>query len=95
MSNQGLIRRNSEGVLLRYSDPADRRPHDERKVQGNDLQRIAILKAERALFLIQTITDHADFSDRAVARIEEALIDINEALQLKRQEYCMYVEVSG
>ena len=87
---------NDEGVVLDYPDPAERRlHHDERKSQPNDLERVAIIKAERALILLQTIAEHADLNEYAVMRIEEALDDVYEALQLKRRECGMHTTGSA
>jgi hypothetical protein len=88
-----IVRLDEHGVVLRYVDPTVRRAHhDSRAAQPDDLQRVAILKAERALTLIQIITQHADFSDYAISRLEDALEAIQEALQLKRRECGMYTE---
>jgi hypothetical protein len=82
-----IVRLDDRGVLLRYPDPTVRRAHhDTRTAQPGDLLRVAILKAERALVLLQTIAEHADLNEYAVMRIEEALDDVYEALQLKRRE---------
>jgi hypothetical protein len=91
-----IVRLNPDGVLLRYGDPSQRHAlHDERKAQPDDLQRVAILKAERALTLIRIITEHAEFSDYALSRLEDALEEIYEALQLKRRECGMCTEAGA
>jgi hypothetical protein len=90
-----IVHLDDRGVVLRYADPGARRPHhDERTAQPGDLLRVAILKAERALVLLQTIAEHADINEYAQMRIEEALDDLHEALQIKRRQFGMYTEKS-
>jgi hypothetical protein len=89
--SRDIVRLDDSGVLLRYPDPTVRRAHhDERKAQPDDLERVAILRAERALILLQTIAEHADLNEHAVMRIEEALDDVYAALQIKRRQFGMY-----
>lgn len=85
-----VIHRNREGVLLRYADPGVRRPHhSERKVQPGDGERISVLKAEHALIVLQLIAQYAELSDLAMTRIDDALTEIYQALQLRRKTFGM------
>jgi hypothetical protein len=82
-----IVRLDDRGVLLRYADPTVRRPHhNARQAQPEDQQRVAILKAERALAFIEIIAEHVELSDYALNRLEDALEDVYAALELKRKE---------
>jgi hypothetical protein len=83
-----VLERRVDGVILRY-DVSSRWPyHDQQKPQPSDLERTAVLKAERALILIELIATHA-LSDLAIRRVDDALHEIYAALQLKRLDYGM------
>lgn len=80
-----VIQRNHEGVVLRYADPTVLRAHHvEQRAQPTDLERMAVLKAEKGLTTIEIILDHLDVPDIARNRLDDALHAIYEALQLKR-----------
>lgn len=96
MSVRDIIRRNDEGVVLRYPDPAAKRAHHEqREVQPNDLERIAILRAERALIVLEVIMECIDLGEAALSRVDEALQDVYDGLQIKRRRYGMYTEAGS
>jgi hypothetical protein len=94
--SRDIVRINERGVILRYADPGARRQHHvERRAQHSDEQRVAVLKAERALIVLEVITECADLSDAALDRIDDALQDIYDALQLKRRQFGMYTDAGG
>ena len=73
-------------MVLDDADPGARRAHhDARQQQPEDMQRVAIIKAERALIVLETMVECADLSDVALDRIVSALQDVYDALQLKRR----------
>jgi hypothetical protein len=83
-----VIRRNHEGVVLRYTDPADLQPHHvERRSQVSDSQRSALIKAECELLTLWIIAEHIDISDIGMRRIADAIETIRRGLEAKRREY--------
>jgi hypothetical protein len=87
-----IIRRDHNGVLLFYADPSVMRPHHtSQRPQPSDRERIAVLRAERALIRLELIAQYAGLSSLALDRIDDALEDIYDALQLKRKRFDMYV----
>jgi hypothetical protein len=85
-----VIRRNSEGVVLRYADPSVLRPHHtERRHQISDRERCALVAAERELLTMAVIFDHLEISGIARNRLEAGLHRIRAALDLRRPDYGM------
>jgi hypothetical protein len=88
--NAIVVRRNHEGVLLNYGDPTELRPyHVLQKPQPSDRERIAIIKAERGLIVLEIIFDCLDLSDIASTRIADELRAIYRALQVRRRRLGM------
>jgi hypothetical protein len=55
--------RNAEGVLLDYGDPTAVKPHHiEQRPQSSDRVRCAVLRAEQALRLLETIAECLDIA---------------------------------
>jgi len=86
-----IVRRQPTGdprdpiVILRYVDPSVRRPHHiERKRHPSDQERNSIIRAEAELRVLDIIFDHLELSDVARTRIDNAMLVIYRALQLKR-----------
>jgi D-serine deaminase-like pyridoxal phosphate-dependent protein len=80
-----IIRRNHEGVLLRYADPGVRRAFHMAQVrQPSDLERMAIIAAEHEILVLQIIAEHLEVSDIGMARVLYALDVIQDALDSRR-----------
>jgi hypothetical protein len=72
-------------VLLNYGDPSTRRAHhDQQGPQIGDRRRVALIRAERELVVLEIIVEHLDLSDIALTRIADALHAIRRALDLNR-----------
>lgn len=88
--NGDIVRRDRNGVLLRYSDPAVRRAHhDLRGAQPADCDRTRLIEAERELLRLYVIWECSDFPEFAINRIEYALEAIRMGLQVKRRQFGM------
>jgi hypothetical protein len=82
MSDSAIYRRDQNGVQLRYA--IDRRLATRAKNQPSDRERMALLRAERELVILEIIFDHLELSGIAQTRLADALNAIYEALELKR-----------
>ena len=82
MSDTAIYRRDQYGVQLRYMIDAPLRVT--RTIQPADRQRIALIKAERELAILEIILDHLELSGIAQTRLADALNSIYLALELKR-----------
>jgi hypothetical protein len=89
-----IIRRNDEGVILRYDIEPRRAFHDERKPQVSDSRRNALVTAERELLTMAVIFDHLDLSGIARTRLDDGLRRIRRALNARRVE-CDMAEVAA
>jgi hypothetical protein len=73
--------RNTSGLVPR--DAVEHMP------QPNDGARIAVLRAEHELAVLEIIAQHLDLSEIGLNRILDALDTIREALELKRPKLGM------
>lgn len=82
-----IIRRDCRGTVLRYPDPTVRRLFHEAPGSGiADRDRCKIVAAERAVRILEIITDHVDLSSLALTRIEIACQDIRAGLAVRRAQ---------
>jgi hypothetical protein len=84
-----IVRRNREGVLLRYDPSALRAHHIERKPQRSDRERIAVIEAEHELIVQEIIFEHLDLSDIARTRLDDGLRAIYRGLHVRRRRLGM------
>lgn len=95
VGERDIIRRDHNGVVLRYVDPSVRRPHHtSRQPQPSDRLRMAILKAERQLHILEIIVEHLGVSEIGLERIFYALRTIECALSQARAELGLSAEVT-
>lgn len=81
----GNVRRNREGVLLRYADPGVLRSfHGEQPPRPSDRERMAVIAADHELAVLRIIAEHLDLSDIGMTRIMDALETIGDALDRMR-----------
>jgi hypothetical protein len=77
-------------VVLDYADPSALRAHHvDQKPQPSDRDRIAVIKAERGLIVLEIIFDCLDLSDIASTRIDNQLRAIYRGLRVRRRSLGM------
>lgn len=79
-----IFRRDQNGVVLRYYPDRLGAHHKQRVLHAPDSQRLALIKAERELVILEIIFDHLELSGVAQTRLADALNAIYKALELKR-----------
>ena len=82
MSETAIYRRDRHGVILRYE--VDRPLPSSVKSQASDRARIALIRAERELAILEIIFDHLELSDLARTRLASAVDAVYRALEVKR-----------
>jgi hypothetical protein len=91
MSAVVIERRNDAGVLLRYEVGGRHAFQDQLKFQPSDRLRMALMRAEREVQMLETIAEHLELSVAGVDRIAFALRSINAALTMAREEIAQKV----
>jgi len=87
-----VLKRNHEGVILRYVDAGELRTHHvDQRPQVSDSRRNDLIAAERELLTMSIIFDHLDLSGIARTRLDDGLERIRRALNLTRPRLGMYV----
>jgi hypothetical protein len=81
-----IVRRNDDGVLLRYRTDVRGPHHDAQRHWPSDRLRMAILRAERQVRMLEIIAEHLELSAVGADRIAFALRTIEAALTMARDE---------
>lgn len=78
------MNRDHHGVILRHDPSVLRLHHVEQRPRPSDREKTRLIAAEREILTMAIIFDHLELSGIARTRLDDALIRIRRALNLRR-----------